>query len=210
MVEVCFTDFPYLASTSRRGELKKSTLREIGVALKLTKASTNMNSTKLGQEQNHQHDAVYSFPDASLPRISAANSQPEVVEYEFVEVSGDEDEDEYEYEIVEEVVQKPKDPKRSGRRKVAIQHIETRNSRQMCYSKRKSGIMKKAHELATLTASQVLLVSVSETGHVYNYASPRFQPIVCTREGKELIHMCLKAISDDNTSSEVDKFKLMM
>ncbi|KAI9279134.1 hypothetical protein BY458DRAFT_432185 [Sporodiniella umbellata] len=81
--------------------------------------------------------------------------------------------------------------KRSGRRKIKIEYIEDKNRRHITFSKRKSGIMKKAYELSTLTGTQVLLLVVSETGLVYTFTTVKLQPIVTNAEGKNLIQACL-------------------
>ncbi|ORY97636.1 hypothetical protein BCR43DRAFT_563051 [Syncephalastrum racemosum] len=81
--------------------------------------------------------------------------------------------------------------KGGGRRKIKIEYIEDKNRRHITFSKRKSGIMKKAHELATLTGTEVLLLVVSETGLVYTFSTAKLQPIVSNSEGKQLIQECL-------------------
>ncbi|KAL9651651.1 hypothetical protein ABK040_001596 [Willaertia magna] len=87
---------------------------------------------------------------------------------------------------------KPK-PKRTGRRKIAIEFIKDKSRRHITFSKRKAGIMKKAYELSTLTGTQVLLLVASETGHVYTFATPKLQPLITQTEGKNLIQSCLNA-----------------
>ncbi|KAJ1918160.1 transcription factor of the MADS box [Mycoemilia scoparia] len=81
--------------------------------------------------------------------------------------------------------------KRAGRRKINIEYIEDKSRRHITFSKRKTGIMKKAFELSTLTGTQVLLIVVSETGLVYTFTTPKLQPIVTKPEGKNLIQSCL-------------------
>jgi hypothetical protein len=44
-----------------------------------------------------------------------------------------------------------------------------------------------------LTGTQVFLLVVSETGLVYIFTSPKFQPVVAKPEGKRLIQECLDA-----------------
>lgn len=51
-------------------------------------------------------------------------------------------------------------------KKVQIEYIPQKERRQVTFSKRKAGIMKKAYELSTLTGTQVLLLIVSENGVV--------------------------------------------
>eukprot|EP01132_Coremiostelium_polycephalum_P006624 gene6624-8195_t len=81
--------------------------------------------------------------------------------------------------------------KKAGRRKINIEFIDDKSRRHITFSKRKSGIMKKAYELSTLTGTQVLLLVASETGHVYTFATPKLQPLITKQEGKTLIQTCL-------------------
>lgn len=81
--------------------------------------------------------------------------------------------------------------KKTGRRKIRIEYIADRIKRHVTFSKRKGGLMKKAYELSTLTGTQVLLLVASETGYVYTFATPKFQPIVSQNEGKSMIQHCL-------------------
>jgi len=66
----------------------------------------------------------------------------------------------------------------TGRKKIRIEFIENKLKRQITFSKRKSGMMKKIHELTTLTGTEALLVLVSETGHIYSYSTPRMLSLV--------------------------------
>jgi len=66
----------------------------------------------------------------------------------------------------------------TGRKKIEIKFIEKKLKRQITFSKRKAGMMKKIHELTTLTGTEALLVLVSETGHVYTYATPKLDKLV--------------------------------
>jgi len=91
-----------------------------------------------------------------------------------------------------------KEPQRRGRRKISIEYISDKSRRQITFSKRKAGIMKKAYELATLTGTQVLLLVASESGHVYTFATPKLQPLITEQEGKNLIQNCLNAPSSNN------------
>ncbi|KAF9987879.1 transcription factor of the MADS box [Modicella reniformis] len=106
---------------------------------------------------------------------------------------GDDDDDGDEEEDV------PKVGKRAGRRKIKIEYIEDKSRRHITFSKRKSGIMKKAYELSTLTGTQVLLLVVSETGLVYTFTTPKLQPLVTKAEGKNLIQACLHAPDKEAT-----------
>eukprot|EP00118_Oscarella_pearsei_P026140 m.309478 g.309478 ORF g.309478 m.309478 type:complete len:381 (+) comp46618_c0_seq1:127-1269(+) len=86
-----------------------------------------------------------------------------------------------------------KKKKTRGRVKIEMQFIHDKMRRYTTFSKRKSGIMKKAYELSTLTGTQVLLLVASETGHVYTFATPKLQPMITSETGKALIQTCLNS-----------------
>ncbi|XP_077381228.1 serum response factor-like isoform X2 [Festucalex cinctus] len=83
--------------------------------------------------------------------------------------------------------------KTRGRVKIKMAFIDNKLRRYTTFSKRKTGIMKKAYELSTLTATQLLLLVASETGHVYTFATRKLQPIITSEAGKALIRTCLNS-----------------
>lgn len=88
------------------------------------------------------------------------------------------------------------------RRKIEIKFIENKTRRHVTFSKRKHGIMKKAFELSVLTGTQVLLLVVSETGLVYTFSTPKFEPIVTQQEGRNLIQDCLNAPDEEEEEEQ--------
>ncbi|KGG50204.1 MADS-box transcription factor [Mitosporidium daphniae] len=95
--------------------------------------------------------------------------------------------------------------KRNGRRKIKIEFIEDRSKRNITFSKRRTGIMKKAYELSTLTGTQVLLLVASESGHIYTFATPKFQPMVTKSEGKNMIQECLNVAESEEVPTSEEK-----
>ncbi|KAK6124650.1 hypothetical protein DH2020_041606 [Rehmannia glutinosa] len=65
-----------------------------------------------------------------------------------------------------------------GRGKIEIKKIENVNSRQVTFSKRRGGLMKKAKELAVLCDAQVAVIIFSGTGKLYEFASSRMEQIL--------------------------------
>lgn len=61
-----------------------------------------------------------------------------------------------------------------GRGKIEIKKIENVNSRQVTFSKRRGGLLKKAKELAVLCDAQVGVIIFSGTGKLYEFASSRY------------------------------------
>nr|QOC69201.1 MADS transcription factor AP3-3 [Trollius chinensis] len=59
-----------------------------------------------------------------------------------------------------------------GRGKIEIKRIENTTNRQVTYSKRRTGIIKKATELAVLCDAKVSLIMFSSTGKLSEFTSP--------------------------------------
>ncbi|KAM0921401.1 hypothetical protein ACQ4PT_006877 [Festuca glaucescens] len=59
------------------------------------------------------------------------------------------------------------------RGRVELRRIEDRTSRQVRFSKRRSGLFKKAFELSLLCDAEVALLVFSPAGKLYEYASSR-------------------------------------
>ncbi|KAK6141159.1 hypothetical protein DH2020_025099 [Rehmannia glutinosa] len=58
-----------------------------------------------------------------------------------------------------------------GRKKLAMRRIENASARQVTYTKRKDGIVKKANELSVLCDTDVALIMFSPTGRLTSFAS---------------------------------------
>ncbi|KAM3353333.1 hypothetical protein ACQJBY_024475 [Aegilops geniculata] len=60
-----------------------------------------------------------------------------------------------------------------GRGKIEIKRIENQSNRQVTFSKRKNGILKKAKEISVLCDAEVGVVVFSSAGKLYDFCSPR-------------------------------------
>ncbi|KAM0855598.1 hypothetical protein ACQ4PT_049666 [Festuca glaucescens] len=58
-----------------------------------------------------------------------------------------------------------------GRGKVQLRRIENNVSRQVTFSKRRSGLLKKAHEIAVLCDADVAVIVFSAKGRLYEYSA---------------------------------------
>ncbi|WZY87703.1 hypothetical protein YC2023_044438 [Brassica napus] len=58
-----------------------------------------------------------------------------------------------------------------GRGRIEIKKIENVNSRQVTFSKRRNGLMKKANELSILCDAEVAVIVFSSTGKAYDFSS---------------------------------------
>ncbi|XP_057419978.1 MADS-box transcription factor 23-like [Lotus japonicus] len=65
-----------------------------------------------------------------------------------------------------------------GRGKIIIRRIDDTSSRQVTFSKRRKGLLKKARELSILCDAQVGLMVFSSTGKLYDYASTSMESII--------------------------------
>lgn len=61
-----------------------------------------------------------------------------------------------------------------GRGKIEIKKIENLNSRQVTFSKRRSGLLKKAKELSVLCDAEVAVIIFSSTGKLYEFSNTRY------------------------------------
>ncbi|GMS80390.1 hypothetical protein PENTCL1PPCAC_2565, partial [Pristionchus entomophagus] len=94
----------------------------------------------------------------------------------------------------------PNGKKTKGRVKIKMEYISNKLRRYTTFSKRKTGIMKKAYELSTLTGTQVMLLVASETGHVYTFATKKLTPMISSEQGKSLIQQCLSQPDDPDNN----------
>ncbi|KAH7528017.1 hypothetical protein FEM48_Zijuj05G0027200 [Ziziphus jujuba var. spinosa] len=62
-----------------------------------------------------------------------------------------------------------------GRGKIEIKRIENANSRQVTFSKRRAGLLKKAQELAILCDAEVAVIIFSNTGKLFEFSSSGFE-----------------------------------
>jgi len=58
-----------------------------------------------------------------------------------------------------------------GRGKVQLKRIENKINRQVTFSKRRNGLLKKAHEISVLCDAEVAVIVFSPKGKLYEYAS---------------------------------------
>lgn len=58
-----------------------------------------------------------------------------------------------------------------GRGRVQLKRIENKINRQVTFSKRRIGLLKKAHEISILCDADVALIIFSTKGKLFEYAS---------------------------------------
>nr|APP89290.1 MADS-box protein 14 [Prunus persica] len=96
-----------------------------------------------------------------------------------------------------------------GRGKIEIKRIENANSRQVTFSKRRAGLLKKAQELAILCDAEVAVIIFSNTGKLFEFSSAGMKQTLsrynkCLDSSEDAAEEC-KAEKQD--SKELDVLK---
>ncbi|XP_076942273.1 floral homeotic protein PMADS 2-like [Bidens hawaiensis] len=94
-----------------------------------------------------------------------------------------------------------------GRGKIEIKRIENTSNRQVTYSKRKNGIIKKAKEITVLCDANVSLVVYGSSGKMYEYCSPKTNLIDMLDRYQRLSGNKLWDAKHENLQNEIDRIK---
>ncbi|KAI5589279.1 hypothetical protein BDE02_05G151800 [Populus trichocarpa] len=94
-----------------------------------------------------------------------------------------------------------------GRGKIEIKRIENASNRQVTYSKRKNGIIKKAKEITVLCDAQVSLVIFASSGRMHEYCSPSTTVVDLLDKYHKQSGKRLWDAKHENLSKEVDRIK---
>ncbi|KAK8924018.1 Agamous-like MADS-box protein AGL61 [Platanthera zijinensis] len=65
-----------------------------------------------------------------------------------------------------------------GRQKIEIKKIEKESARQVAFTKRRQGVMKKASELSILCGVEFAFLAFSPGGNPYSFGHPSFDSVV--------------------------------
>nr|XP_010943890.1 agamous-like MADS-box protein AGL29 [Elaeis guineensis] len=65
-----------------------------------------------------------------------------------------------------------------GKQKIEIKRIEKEEARQICFSKRRSGVFTKASDLSTLCGPDVAVLAFSPRGKPFSFGSPAVNPVI--------------------------------
>nr|WBK62430.1 AGAMOUS-like 20-2 protein [Larix kaempferi] len=79
-----------------------------------------------------------------------------------------------------------------------MKRIENATSRQVTFSKRRNGLLKKAYELSVLCDAEVALIVFSPRGKLYEFANPSMQKML------EIYEKCSEEGDKSNTNKEHD------
>ncbi|KAG6520106.1 agamous-like MADS-box protein AGL62 [Zingiber officinale] len=65
-----------------------------------------------------------------------------------------------------------------GKQKIEIKPIQKESSRQVCFSKRRAGVFKKASELSVLCGAEIAVLAFSPSGKPFSYGHPSVSSIL--------------------------------
>ncbi|KAL3504285.1 hypothetical protein ACH5RR_034126 [Cinchona calisaya] len=94
-----------------------------------------------------------------------------------------------------------------GRGKIEIKRIENSSNRQVTYSKRRNGIIKKAKEITVLCDAKVSLIIFGTSGKMHEYISPSTNLIDMLDAYQRSTGKKLWDAKHENLSNEIDRIK---
>lgn len=94
-----------------------------------------------------------------------------------------------------------------GRGKIEIKRIENSSNRQVTYSKRKGGILKKAKEINVLCDAQVSTIIFAPSGKMHEYISPSTTLIDMLERYHKASGKRLWDAKHENLKNEIEKLK---
>lgn len=71
-----------------------------------------------------------------------------------------------------------KKERKMGRGKVQLRRIENKINRQVTFSKRRGGLLKKAHEISVLCDAEVALIVFSNKGKLFEFSTDSWYPFL--------------------------------
>ncbi|KAI5080425.1 hypothetical protein GOP47_0003608, partial [Adiantum capillus-veneris] len=83
-----------------------------------------------------------------------------------------------------------------ARRKIKIKRIENATTRQVTFSKRRGGLLKKAHDLSVLCDAEVGVIVFSSKGKLFQFAHPSMQSVM-----ERYMKSCGHSESPENNSA---------
>uniref|UniRef100_A0A8P4G263 Myocyte enhancer factor 2d n=1 Tax=Dicentrarchus labrax TaxID=13489 RepID=A0A8P4G263_DICLA len=92
-----------------------------------------------------------------------------------------------------------------GRKKIQIQRITDERNRQVTFTKRKFGLMKKAYELSVLCDCEIALIIFNHSNKLFQYASTDMDKVLLKYTEYNEPHEILSS----NSRQEVNKMQII-
>ncbi|XP_019175390.1 PREDICTED: floral homeotic protein GLOBOSA-like isoform X2 [Ipomoea nil] len=94
-----------------------------------------------------------------------------------------------------------------GRGKIEIKRIENSSNRQVTFSKRRNGIIKKAKEISVLCDAKVSLIVYASSGKMHHYCSPSTELVNMLDGYQKASGKKLWDAKHENLNNEIDRMK---
>ncbi|KAJ0025526.1 hypothetical protein Pint_08095 [Pistacia integerrima] len=94
-----------------------------------------------------------------------------------------------------------------GRGKIEIKRIENSSNRQVTFSKRRNGILKKAKEISVLCDAEVSVIICASSGKMHQYCSPSTTLVDILDKYHKQSGKKLWDAKHENLSNEIDRIK---
>ncbi|XP_031117548.1 floral homeotic protein PMADS 2-like isoform X2 [Ipomoea triloba] len=94
-----------------------------------------------------------------------------------------------------------------GRGKIEIKRIENSSNRQVTYSKRRNGIIKKAKEITVLCDAKVSLIVYGSSGKMHDYCSPSTSLVEMLDGYQKASGKKLWDAKHEDLNNEIDRMK---
>nr|DAD29066.1 TPA_asm: hypothetical protein HUJ06_030534 [Nelumbo nucifera] len=99
-----------------------------------------------------------------------------------------------------------------GRRKIEIQKIQSKEKLNVCFSKRRTGLFKKAEKLGHLTGAKTAIVILSPAGKIFKFGDPLVDSIIdryllLHHQNRQRPEPTCLAVEDDTADVDLDGFE---
>ncbi|KAM6601790.1 hypothetical protein CsatA_021399 [Cannabis sativa] len=90
-----------------------------------------------------------------------------------------------------------------GRQKIEIKKLEKKSNKQVTFSKRRSGLFKKAAELSVLCGSEVAVIVFSPNGKLFTFGNPSVDNVVSSYLNNEAVVVPSSSSGNGNSTSNL-------
>ncbi|XP_059593756.1 agamous-like MADS-box protein AGL29 [Vitis vinifera] len=99
----------------------------------------------------------------------------------------------------------------AGRKKIEMKLISASDARQVTFSKRRSGLFKKASELATLCDSETAVIAFSPGGKAFSFGHPSVEAVINRYDGQsQALDAGDQSVQTDNLRELIQRYNALL
>ncbi|KAL6339076.1 hypothetical protein AAG906_024227 [Vitis piasezkii] len=99
----------------------------------------------------------------------------------------------------------------AGRKKIEMKLISASDARQVTFSKRRSGLFKKASELATLCDSETAVIAFSPGGKAFSFGHPSVEAVINRYDGQsQALDAGDQSVETDNLRELIQRYNALL